>query len=105
MALALPEGDFKAYLFDCDGTVADSMPLHFIAWERVLGEWGCAFPEELFYAWGGIPIAEIIATLNQQLQQLQQYVALAQQMKAVVGNPASIASSMQSPPSTGRLPR
>jgi hypothetical protein len=39
--------------------------------------------------------ANSIATLNQQLQQLQQYVALAQQMKAVVGNPASIASSMQ----------
>ena len=49
--------------------------------------------------------ANSIATLNQQLQQLQQYVALAQQMKAVVGNPASIASSMKSPPSTGRLPR
>jgi hypothetical protein len=39
--------------------------------------------------------ANSIATLNQQLQQLQQYVALAQQMKAVVGNPASIASSLQ----------
>ena len=39
--------------------------------------------------------ANSIATLNQQLQQLQQYVALAQQMKSVIGNPASIASSMQ----------
>ncbi len=37
-----------------------------------------------------------IATLNQQLQQMQQSLALAQQMKAVVGNPAAIASSMQS---------
>jgi hypothetical protein len=36
-----------------------------------------------------------IAYLDQQLQQLQQAVTLAQQMKAVVGNPASIASSMQ----------
>jgi len=80
MALALPEGDFKAYLFDCDGTVADSMPLHFIAWERVLGEWGCAFPEELFYAWGGIPIAEIIATLNQQ-QGLNMPLALVAERK------------------------
>ena len=26
MTLTLPEGDFKAYLFDCDGTIADSMP-------------------------------------------------------------------------------
>jgi hypothetical protein len=30
--LALPAGDFKAYLFDCDGTIADTMPLHYIAW-------------------------------------------------------------------------
>jgi phosphoglycolate phosphatase-like HAD superfamily hydrolase len=30
--LALPAGDFKAYLVDCDGTIADSMPLHYIAW-------------------------------------------------------------------------
>jgi len=29
MTLTLPEGDFKAYLFDCDGTIADSMPLHY----------------------------------------------------------------------------
>jgi hypothetical protein len=36
-----------------------------------------------------------IATLEQQLQQMEQTVTLAQQMKAVVGNPASIASSMQ----------
>jgi beta-phosphoglucomutase family hydrolase len=64
MILKLPEGAFRAYLFDCDGTIADSMPLHYIAWKKVLGEWNCEFAEELFYAWGGMPIAEIIATLN-----------------------------------------
>jgi HAD superfamily hydrolase (TIGR01509 family) len=65
MKLKLPEGDFKAYLFDCDGTIADSMPLHYIAWKSVLSEWNCEFAEELFYQWGGMPVAEIIATLNQ----------------------------------------
>ena len=64
MKLTLPPGPFQAYLFDCDGTIADSMPLHYIAWNRALSEWNCAFPEELFYAWGGMPVAEIIATLN-----------------------------------------
>lgn len=64
--LALPEGDFQAYLFDCDGTIADSMPLHFIAWKQALGECNCrSFTEALFYAWGGLPVAEIIARLNQ----------------------------------------
>jgi beta-phosphoglucomutase-like phosphatase (HAD superfamily) len=65
MKLKLPEGDFKAYLFDCDGTIADSMPLHYVAWKTVLSEWNCEFAEELFYQWGGMPVAEIIATLSQ----------------------------------------
>jgi HAD superfamily hydrolase (TIGR01509 family) len=63
--LELPSGPFQAYLFDCDGTIVDSMPLHYIAWKKALGEWSCEFEEELFYAWGGMPIAEIISTLNQ----------------------------------------
>jgi beta-phosphoglucomutase family hydrolase len=65
MKLKLPAGDFKAYLFDCDGTIADSMPLHYIAWSKALGEWNCSFNEELFYSWGGMPIVEIISALNQ----------------------------------------
>jgi HAD superfamily hydrolase (TIGR01509 family) len=64
MRLKLPPGSFKAYLFDCDGTVADSMPLHYVAWSRALSEWKCEFSEDLFYEWGGMPITEIIATLN-----------------------------------------
>ncbi|WP_281174218.1 HAD family hydrolase [Hamadaea tsunoensis] len=62
--LTLPPGDFAAYLFDCDGTIADSMPLHYRAWTRALGEYGCAFPEDLFYAWGGRTVADIIADLG-----------------------------------------
>jgi beta-phosphoglucomutase family hydrolase len=65
MKLKLPAGSFNAYLFDCDGTIVDSMPLHYVAWKRALREWNCEFREELFYAWGGRPTAEIIATLNQ----------------------------------------
>ncbi|HEX4424975.1 MAG TPA: HAD-IA family hydrolase [Terriglobales bacterium] len=65
MKLKLPPGPFKAYLFDCDGTVADSMPLHYIAWYKALGEWGCEFDEKLFYSWGGMPVVEIISSLNQ----------------------------------------
>ena len=65
MRLELPQGHFRAYLFDCDGTIVDSMPLHYIAWKNALAEWNCAFEEELFYAWGGRPVTEIIAALNQ----------------------------------------
>jgi HAD superfamily hydrolase (TIGR01509 family) len=64
MNLMLPPGKFQAYLFDCDGTVADSMPLHYIAWKKALGEWNCPFDEELFYSWGGMPPVEIVERLN-----------------------------------------
>jgi beta-phosphoglucomutase family hydrolase len=65
MKLPLPAGEFRAYLFDCDGTIVDSMPLHFVAWTKALAEWGCPFDEELFYAWGGRPVREIISALNE----------------------------------------
>ena len=65
MTLELPEGPFKAYLFDCDGTIVDSMPLHYVAWNKALGEYGCEFDEALFYSWGGMPVAEIIRSLNE----------------------------------------
>jgi HAD superfamily hydrolase (TIGR01509 family) len=64
LKLKLPVGPFKAYLFDCDGTIVDSMPLHYVAWKKALLEWNCEFAEDLFYAWGGMPVTEIIATLN-----------------------------------------
>jgi HAD superfamily hydrolase (TIGR01509 family) len=64
--LPLPPGDFKAYLFDCDGTVADSMPLHYLAWAQALGEWNCVFPEERFYELGGVPIVDIIERLGRE---------------------------------------
>ena len=64
MTLELPHGDFKAYLFDCDGTIVDSMPHHYKAWKHILDQYDCPFPEEQFYAWGGMPIREIFDTLN-----------------------------------------
>jgi beta-phosphoglucomutase family hydrolase len=94
MKLKLPDGSFRAYLFDCDGTIADSMPLHYIAWKKALGEWSCEFEEELFYSMGGMPVAEIISTLNQRhglrmpvetvsLRKESLYYELLPQLKAV----------------------
>jgi HAD superfamily hydrolase (TIGR01509 family) len=65
MKLQLPAGSFRAYLFDCDGTIVDSMPLHYIAWKTSLAEYNCVYEEKLFYAWGGRPIREIIRLLNE----------------------------------------
>src|SRR4051812_25879338 len=55
----------KGLVFDCDGTIAHTMPLHYQAWVRALGEHGVDFPEALFYEFGGMPTDVIIATLNE----------------------------------------
>lgn len=60
----LPEY-IKGLVFDCDGTVADTMPLHYQAWVAVLGEHGVEFPEALFYEMAGIPTPKIVEILNQ----------------------------------------
>ena len=63
--LQLPPGDFAAYIFDCDGTLADTMPTHYKAWMVALGEHGRDFPEAMFYELGGVPTARIVEILNE----------------------------------------
>jgi HAD superfamily hydrolase (TIGR01509 family) len=60
MTLDIPAGDFAAYLFDLDGTLIDSMPVHFRAWERALQQVGLTqpFDVEFFYSLGGTPTLE-----------------------------------------------
>ncbi len=64
MKLAIPEGSFGAYIFDCDGTLADTMPLHYLAWRRLLQQYGAPFPEELFYRLGGKPTTRILEVMR-----------------------------------------
>ena len=52
-----------AVIFDCDGTLVDSMPIHFLAWNRTMTEVGIELPEDRFYAMGGIPTHRIIEML------------------------------------------
>jgi len=65
--LQIPPGTFDAYLFDCDGTLADSMPVHFRAWTQAVEEHGGTFPPDLFTAWAGIPLARTVEMLNEKL--------------------------------------
>lgn len=52
-----------ALIFDCDGTLTDSMPIHYVAWRDVMGRHGIAFDEDRFYSLGGMPTDKIIAML------------------------------------------
>src|SRR5450755_3119359 len=64
MDIIFPDGDFDACIFDCDGTLADTMPLHYKAWCAALKDHACDFPEALFYQLGGMPARNIIEMLN-----------------------------------------
>ena len=48
-----PLQTYDALLFDCDGTLADTMPAHYRAWLHVTGLHGISFDEDRFYALGG----------------------------------------------------
>ena len=65
MILEIPDGDFGAYIFDLDGTLVDTMPLHYKAWDFAMRRAGLAetLDEDLFYSLGGVPtlrVAELI---------------------------------------------
>ena len=45
-------------IFDCDGTLADTMPVHFTAWAAMLAPHGVEFPEAQFYALAGHAVAD-----------------------------------------------
>lgn len=50
-------------IFDCDGTLADTMPAHYLAWTTMLAKHGIPFSEKRFYELGGVPTLQIIAIL------------------------------------------
>ena len=57
---------FDALIFDCDGTLVDSMPLHYRAWVATLDSYGVPFSEERFYALGGKPTVQIVELLGEE---------------------------------------
>lgn len=48
-----------AIIFDCDGTLADTMPAHYEAWVKTMKKYGVDFGEDEFYAMGGWPTVKV----------------------------------------------
>jgi len=55
--------DARALVFDIDGTLVDTMPLHFIAWMDASRKHGFPFDEVVFQRMAGMPASKIIATI------------------------------------------
>ncbi len=56
----------RALIFDCDGTLADTMPLHWQAWRVIAERHGIHFTEDRFYALGGVPSRDILKVLREE---------------------------------------
>ena len=74
----LPEG-IKGLIFDCDGTLVDSMPLHFQAWETVLQRHNLHLSEARFYGWAGLPVDQIIQRLADEKGLIVDVAAIAEE--------------------------
>jgi len=66
MQIQFPTEDYEGYIFDCDGTLIDSMPVHYKAWDAAMRLYGMpgTLSEDLFYSLGGVPtrrVAELMA--------------------------------------------
>ena len=61
MQLDIPAGDFAGYIFDLDGTLIDTMPLHYRAWDKAMRAAGLPHPldEDFFYRLGGVPTRRV----------------------------------------------
>jgi len=61
MQLDIPAGDFAGYIFDLDGTLIDTMPLHYRAWDAAMRSVGLphALDEDYFYELGGVPTRRV----------------------------------------------
>jgi HAD superfamily hydrolase (TIGR01509 family) len=55
----------KALIFDLDGTLADTMPVHFLAYKNILADFGIDFTPELFATLAGVPAVGTILKLNE----------------------------------------
>lgn len=66
MQLQIPAGDFAGYIFDCDGTLIDSMPVHYKAWDEAMRRRGMpgTLCEDLFYSLGGVPTLQVAEAIG-----------------------------------------
>lgn len=56
---------FRAIIFDCDGTLADTMSLHYRAWCETLAPLRVQMSEAMFYELAGVPTAHIVRIMNE----------------------------------------
>ena len=85
MRLDIPAGDFEGFIFDCDGTLADTMPIHYRAWVQTFKDYKTTFDflEDKFYSMGGISTLKFVSVLNEEYGTDYDYEKIAFHKEAV----------------------
>jgi len=76
------ESQPQAIIFDCDGTLADTMPLHWRAWRAIASRHNFSFPETRFYSLGGVPSRDILKMLSLEQGLAIDHIAVAREKEA-----------------------
>ncbi len=72
-----PNSQPHGLIFDCDGTLADTMPLHWHAWQIVTQRHNLHLSEGRFYSFGGMPSRDILKQLAQEQGRSLDHIAVA----------------------------
>ena len=67
----------QGLIFDCDGTLADTMPLHWRAWQMITQRHNLHFPIDRFYSLGGVPSRDILKMLSEEQGRSLDHIAVA----------------------------
>lgn len=64
--MSSPVSQPRALIFDFDGTLADTMPTHYRAWQVLAQRHGFHFPRERHMELGGVPSRDILKLLREE---------------------------------------
>ena len=59
----------RGLIFDCDGTLVDTLPLHYTAWEETFAALGLTCPLDFLIQHNGKPTDQIVALYNAEFRQ------------------------------------
>lgn len=83
LPMNVPESTkYAAHIFDCDGTLTDSMPLHAQAWTRTMKRHGIEFSRQHCYSMAGMPTVKIIEILAEENGLALDAIAISEEKEA-----------------------